>query len=75
MSYTESYTEYGVFIWHGSSQVLYRTFKQAQTVGIWRRTIADDEAAKIASVMTRTVSIQRGEWTDATLSTSGEVKT
>jgi hypothetical protein len=62
VSDTETYAEYGVFVWYGSAEVLYRTFKQARMVGIWRRAISDDEVAKISSVRARRVSIQRGEW-------------
>lgn len=61
MTSTESYTEYGVFVWHGSSQVLYRTFREAEQVGIWRICNGDIE---VASVRTRPMTVQYGEWTE-----------
>lgn len=61
---TESYTEYGVFVRHGSDQLLYRTFRKAEMLEVWRECIPEDIAAKISSVRTRQVSIQHGEWTE-----------
>lgn len=59
---TETYTEYGVFVWHGTAEVLYRTFKKAETGGIWRNTVTDEEAARISSFKKRQVTVQLGEW-------------
>ncbi|MFC0626137.1 hypothetical protein [Kribbella deserti] len=62
MADTETYTEYGVFLNHGSAQILYTTFRKAETVGIWRRTQPADVLARITSIRTREVTIQRGAW-------------
>lgn len=61
MTYTESYTEYGVFVWHGSAQMLHKTFRKAESVDIWRRCNRDVE---IASVMTRPMTVQYGDWAE-----------
>jgi hypothetical protein len=59
VSATETYTEYGVFVWHGSAQVLHKTFRKAEMVDVWRRCNRDVE---VASVRSRPVSVQLGEW-------------
>jgi hypothetical protein len=58
---TETYTEYGVFVWHGSAQMLHKTFKKAEMVGVWRTCNRDVE---IASIRTRPMTVQYGEWTE-----------
>lgn len=58
----ETFTEYGVFVWHGSAEMLYKTFKQVQSIGLWRSTISPEEARKISSIRTREVMIHRGMW-------------
>jgi hypothetical protein len=42
--------------------MLYKTFKQAQSIGLWRSTISAEEDSKISSIKTREVMIHRGMW-------------
>jgi hypothetical protein len=64
VSDTETYIEYGVFVWHGSAEVWYRTFRQERSIALWLE-LAPDEAAKISSIRTREVTIHRADWTEA----------
>lgn len=74
MSDVETYTEYGVFVAHGSAEVLLKTFRKADVLEQWRGFLEDDLQQRITAVRTRQVTIQRGEWYESALSTSGEVK-
>ena len=61
----ETYTEYGVFVQHGSAEVLLKSFRKPEVLEQWRGLLEDDLQQKITAVRTRQVSIQRGEWTEA----------
>ena len=63
MSDMESYTEYGVFVWHGSAQMLYRTFRKFEVLELWRDSVLPD-GVQIASIKTRPMTVQYGEWTE-----------
>jgi hypothetical protein len=69
---SQTYTEYGVFTRHGSSEVLLKTFRKPETIGIWRRMHPDFEVTRI-----RIRTVTKGEWfdssaEDALLNRSGE---
>lgn len=53
-----THTEYGLFVWHGSAEILHRTFSKAEMVGAYR--LLHPELV-VSSVRKRTVTI--GEWT------------
>lgn len=57
-----TYMEFGVVVWHGSSEVLYKTFRKAETLGVWRQLISAEEEAKISSIKARRVTVQLGQW-------------
>jgi hypothetical protein len=56
---TETYTEYGVFVQHGKSELLHKTFRKVEMVGVWRRCNPDTH---VTSVRTREVVMRISEW-------------
>lgn len=57
----ETYTEYGVFVQHGSAEILQVTFGRSEAVAIWR--IAHPNV-HVTSVRSRQVTKQIGMWSE-----------
>lgn len=64
MSDIDIFTEYGVFVQHGSSEVLLKCFRKYEVLEQWRGIVEDDMQQKITAIRARQVNIQRGAWSD-----------